>query len=529
MTRKKSPTKQKSLHKKPLSVEDVMKSLKGVGDDVKKIAKLNSEEKLLVSELLATLKSVPQQMFSIAVSTSGLPVGVGGFTQARLDSAGHLILTSEDGTLQVMDLSETRNRKLMMAVVGDIVPKFKDFVSQMEPEKIPEPPQLQEITPPEPPEPIQQIPVHEEVRVELPEEVPAPQEEIPVELTPEVESVPEEVPVLLANEKPKLEDVVAETLEYLEMLGDEVFDQSPVSVYFDDWLVNLRQVMVAFESNEAVKVDDIFTDESERIYNDIEEELANRLLEEAELEASTKTLSEKKYVLREMDNEYAAHTNQIQVRGKSALDFLIRNVQRLEDEITKAQDVKTFNFIRRIALRQKRYILTQKLKAAKHRLSLAMQNSAMKQEKREELDSKSAAQTSDLNVNEDSSKEDLVENVRRLEKELAEAKQIKTSVLQPLQKLAKDQKISEITEKLSVAKELLELAMQTSVVEQQKIREEYEKKKQDTITKVQSLEKEIENKRTDSSIKVRKEAIKALADAVKALVQRQTEPPKDSA
>jgi hypothetical protein len=85
------------------------------------------------------------------------------------------------------------------------------------------------------------------------------------------------VPVLSADEKPKLEDVVAETLEYLEMLGDEVFDQSPVSVYFDDWLVNLRQVMVAFEFNEAIKVDDIFTDESEQIYNDIEEELANRL------------------------------------------------------------------------------------------------------------------------------------------------------------------------------------------------------------------------------------------------------------
>ena len=69
------------------------------------------------------------------------------------------------------------------------------------------------------------------------------------------------------DEKPKLEEVVAETLEYLEMLSNEVFDQSPVSVYFDDWLVNLRQVMVAFESNEAIHVDDIYTDESEQIYN----------------------------------------------------------------------------------------------------------------------------------------------------------------------------------------------------------------------------------------------------------------------
>lgn len=124
------------------------------------------------------------------------------------------------------------------------------------------------------------------------------QEEVP---EPEPEPVP--APAKPVLEKPKLEDVVAETLEYLDMFGDELFDdKSPVSVCFDDWLVNLRQVMVAFESNEAVTVDEIFTDECEQIYNDIEEELGNRLLEEAELEASSKTLEEKKYILREMDD-----------------------------------------------------------------------------------------------------------------------------------------------------------------------------------------------------------------------------------
>lgn len=64
---------------------------------------------------------------------------------------------------------------------------------------------------------------------------------------PEPEPEPVPVPVKPVLEKPKLKDVVAETLEYLDMLGDEEFDgKSPVSVCFDDWLVNLRQVMVAF-------------------------------------------------------------------------------------------------------------------------------------------------------------------------------------------------------------------------------------------------------------------------------------------
>ena len=56
-----------------------------------------------------------------------------------------------------------------------------------------------------------------------------------------------------------------------------------------------------------------------------------------------------------MDDEYAAKSNNLQVKGKSALDFMIKNVQRLEDEIAKAEQVKTNNIIKKIALKQKRY------------------------------------------------------------------------------------------------------------------------------------------------------------------------------
>ncbi|PVX23788.1 MAG: hypothetical protein CW716_11355, partial [Candidatus Bathyarchaeum sp.] len=356
-----------------------------------------------------------------------------------------------------------------------------------------------------------------------PEVVP---EEVPVDLADsEPEIAPE--PVVVANEAPSLDDVVAETLEYLEMLGNEVFDQSPVSVYFDDWLVNLRQVMLAFESNEAVTIDDIFSDECEQIYNDIEEELGNRLLKEAEIEASAKTVSEKKYILREMDDEYAEKTQNMQVRGKSALDFMIKSVQRLEDEIAKTEQIKTNNFIKRIALKQKRYTLGQKLKSAKHRLSVAMESAAASKKEGKGDSVTSGAKTAALGVDENSSKVDLVETVKRLEKELAEAKKIKASVLQPLKKLAKEQKISEITDKLNATKQFLELAAQTSEVEKQRIREEYEKKKQDTINNLQSLEKEIATKRTDDSIAVRKEAIQALGNAVKALIQRNNEPSEE--
>ena len=356
-----------------MGIEDIVESLRSVGDDVAQIVKLTSEEKVLVSDFLSVLKQVPQRMFSVPISTSGLPARIRAFTQARIDSTGHLILTTEDGRMVVMDLSEIQNRDIMMAVVNDIIPKFKDLVTQLEQERLRKPKKVKKKAAPKPPKPVPEI-IKEEPLVEMPvrltvldaefmlEEVQVGlvdfdsvivQEEVP-EPEPEPEPVP--APTKLVLEKPKLEDVVAETLEYLDMLGDEMFDdKSPVSVCFDDWLVNLRQVMVAFESNEAVTVDEIFTDECEQIYNDIEEELGNRLLEEAELEASSKTLEEKKYILREMDDEYAAKSNNLQVKGKSALDFMIKNVQRVEDEIAKAEQVKTNNIIKKIALKQKRY------------------------------------------------------------------------------------------------------------------------------------------------------------------------------
>jgi hypothetical protein len=436
MTLKTSPAKLKSLDKKQPSIKEIVESLKGVGDDVEQIVKLSSKENVLVEDFFAVLKDLPQQMFSIAVSTSELPIGRGSFTQAHIDSVGHLILTSEDGRFEVMDLSESRNRDLMMAVVGDIVPKFKDFASQIGKEKLQKPPQVQEISPPEP---LPTIPVEEEVPVDLPKvEVPSPQEKAPVELaTPEVKSEPEEVPVSSVDEKAKIEEITAETLKNLETLGSEVFNQSPVSVYFDDWLVHLRQVILVFESSDVISVDEDFTDEREKIFSDIEEELANRLLKEAELEASAKTLAEKKHILGKIDAEYAAQAKYLTVRGKSAMDFLIKNVQRLEEELVKIQQTKTLNPIKRIAQEKKRYDLTQKLKAAKERLALAAQNSE---------------------------------------------------------------------------------------VEEKRIRDEYEKKKQATVKKVQRLEKEIASKETDGSLKARQAATNALTNAVKSLIQRNTEP-----
>ena len=51
---------------------------------------------------------------------------------------------------QVIDLTETKNRDLMLAVFGDIMPKFKDFASQFENQKLHKLEPVQELPEPEP-------------------------------------------------------------------------------------------------------------------------------------------------------------------------------------------------------------------------------------------------------------------------------------------------------------------------------------------------------------------------------------------
>jgi len=66
---------------------------------------------------------------SIAVNQLSLPSQVGDVVQAHIDPTGHLVLQFVDNHVELKDLSEEKNRDLMMAVVGDVVPKFKNLTS----------------------------------------------------------------------------------------------------------------------------------------------------------------------------------------------------------------------------------------------------------------------------------------------------------------------------------------------------------------------------------------------------------------
>ena len=100
-----------------------------------------------------------------------------------------------------------------------------------------------------------------------------------------------------------------------------------------------------------------------------------------------------------------------------------------------------------------------------------------------------------------------------------------TKQVTPSRKSLFSSKSSKLEQKLFDAKKRLQLAEQNSSYEIEQLRAEFEKKKQAAMGNVQTLEKDIATKAVDNSAGVRKEAAKALVDAVKSLAQKKTEAP----
>jgi hypothetical protein len=234
------------------------------------------------------------------------------------------------------------------------------------------------------------------------------------------------------------EEIVEKTIASLTKLGSQTFGLSPYSQYFDDWLVNLRQVTSEFESS-PLEVDETFVKERAQTFEDIERQFAERRLREAELDASAKALAENNHLIVETDAQYASQNRELAQKRNSDIEGLSKTVHNLEEELAKIAQLKTsfFGF-------------TKKAKAKKEAV---------------------------------------------------------------------------VTQKLTATKNELELAVKNFAIEQEKLHDEYEKKKQAAIAKVQVLEKEIANMETDESIEVRQAACNVLVNAVNTFLQRKPASP----
>lgn len=121
---------QKRTKQAEASLKELLDSLRRMQGDIGQICELISEEKSFVAQLFESLSKLMQPLAStVPVSVAALPEGMGSAVQASVDPTGHLIISYRDGRVELEDLRKEANRDLMIRVIRDIMPKFKQLAS----------------------------------------------------------------------------------------------------------------------------------------------------------------------------------------------------------------------------------------------------------------------------------------------------------------------------------------------------------------------------------------------------------------
>jgi hypothetical protein len=178
-------------------------------------------------------------------------------------------------------------------------------------------------------------------------------------------------------------DAVEKTLGSLSRFGNQIFALSPFSQYFDDWLMNLRQMISEFESNPTITVDDQFVSERSQIFLDVEGVLAEKKLQETNLTGEAKELADNNHLLVETDKEYAEKTRELSIKRNSEVQRLSTEIRGLEDEVAGQEEIKIrfYKVNARKKAAEKLVQTRQALKSAKNELEVTLQSFTADQEK----------------------------------------------------------------------------------------------------------------------------------------------------
>jgi hypothetical protein len=178
-------------------------------------------------------------------------------------------------------------------------------------------------------------------------------------------------------------EVVEKNLCILSKLGNQIFALSPFSQYFDDWLVNLRQIISEFESNPSITVDEQFVKDRSQVLLDIEGALAEKKLQETNVTGEAKELADNNHLLVETDKEYAEKTRELSFKRNADVQRLSTKIRELEDDVAGQEEIK-IRFFHVTAKRKAAEKLAQtrlNLKSTKNELEVALQSFSAEQEK----------------------------------------------------------------------------------------------------------------------------------------------------
>jgi len=179
------------------------------------------------------------------------------------------------------------------------------------------------------------------------------------------------------------QEIAEKTINSLSKLGNQIFALSPFNQYFDDWLINLRQVLSEFETNKAIKVDEVSKKQITQIMQDIESKLAEKRLKESNLTSEAKALAEVNHKIADTDKEYAEKNREQNNKRNSEVQRLSTKIRQLEDQLGEQQKIKIsfYKFKERRAAAQTLSQTEQYLRTAKTELEVILSNFSIEQEK----------------------------------------------------------------------------------------------------------------------------------------------------
>jgi hypothetical protein len=143
-----------------------------------------------------------------------------------------------------------------------------------------------------------------------------------------------------------------------------------------------------------------------------------------------------------------------------------------------------------------------------------------------ETDKEYAEKTRELSFKRNADVQRLTHKIRELEDDVAGQEEIKISVFKVMARRKAAEKLAQTRQDLKSAKNELEVVLQTFTADQEKLHDNYEKKKREIAERVDNLHKELEKLEVDTSLDARKAACNALACAVNTLVQRTPSSPE---
>ena len=132
------------------------------------------------------------------------------------------------------------------------------------------------------------------------------------------------------------------------------------------------------------------------------------------------------------------------------------------------------------------------------------------------------SRTSEIKRQKNSETKRMYNNINSLREELDNIVRIKTGLFRGISKKDREQKEIETTQELNTEQRELELAMLDFTEIQERLRDEYERKRQPVIEQIRDCQKKIEILETDGSREDRWFACEALVDSVNTLLQRKT-------